>query len=128
MSFKWNEVETIISSVWDPSINEESFFTTVQSIKERLQNPVNGKRPGDQLADIGKGLALIMDYLESKEESKVEATEPILPAPMTDAEFRKEHDGHNWVYTDQDCPSCQNILAENSRGVYCPSRGCGYRK
>lgn len=65
--FMWNYKETMVTTVWNPSINGESMETTYVSLKERMRNPVNGKRDSDQLADIGKGIAMIMDYIESKE-------------------------------------------------------------
>jgi hypothetical protein len=64
--FKWNDAEVITTTVWNTSITLR-MEVHVQSLKERLKSPIGGKRDIDQLVDIGKGIAAIMDYIESRE-------------------------------------------------------------
>jgi hypothetical protein len=137
MSFKWNEPEQKTTSIWNTSINSETLWSDVRSIKERLKLPANGTRIDDHLRDIGQGIAMIMDYIETKEKQEPTPEQPTVPFmqepnPMreniTEAEFRAKHDGHSWVYVDEDCPVCQGNMTENFRGISCSQRGCGYKK
>jgi len=135
---KWNEKKSVTRTVWDSSGTGgvEKDIVQYLSIKEMLYSP-NQVRSSDHIANIGIGIAMIMDYLEQNGEVSVDKREflnqmigqfPVEEKELTDAEFRAAHGGHNWIYVDGQCPTCDSPLIQNKRGVRCSNRGCEYTK
>jgi hypothetical protein len=65
--FAWNKTETTGIRFWDHDIEDVSDKSVTTSLKQRLYNTANGINSTEVIADIAKGLAMIMDELEKNE-------------------------------------------------------------
>lgn len=66
--FEWNKDEMISICEYDTNASAEKFYNTFSTLKSRLSYPPGNRRTDDHIADIGKGIAMIMDYIEDKEQ------------------------------------------------------------